>query len=167
MFNRLHHRKNANGNGGDLEASQNAGEPSNSTDSENLSEYVALDRYISTFREEGSREEEPKKKKIPWWKFWVIPEPTQKELEDREIVPDAWLDSDIHAGIPDTEIDQRRRRMGWNELTSEKENLVLKFLGYFTGPILYGEFDPTSTVRFTQLTHRSYGDCCHIGSRPQ
>lgn len=155
MFNRFHHQRKqqpnppgtgTNGHNGDLEASRQNGEPSNSTDTENLSEYVALDRYISTFREDGGRpsDEDPnaKARRIPWWKFWksAPPETEEERPEDKDIFPDSWLDSDIHAGIPDTEIDARRRRMGWNELTSEKENPVMKFLSYFTGPILYGEY---------------------------
>lgn len=151
MFNRFHqqHKKpqppGTNGQNDDLEASRPNGEPSNSTDTENLSEYAALDRYISTYREDGGRgaDEDPnaKARRIPWWKFWKSAPPTSTEElpEEKELFPDSWLDSDIHAGIPDTEIDARRRRMGWNELTSEKENPVMKFLSYFTGPILYGE----------------------------
>lgn len=144
MFNRFHHQKKPYPSPApDLEGGAEVGEPSNSTDSENLTEYAALERYISTYRDDSRRDDDDpnaKKRRIPWWKFWEsAPDPTAKEIEERSRVPDIWLDSDIHAGIPDTEIDARRRRMGWNELTSEKENPFLKFLSYFTGPILYGE----------------------------
>ena len=36
------------------------------------------------------------------------------------------------------EVERRRKYSGWNELTTEKENMLLKFLGFFRGPILYG-----------------------------
>lgn len=160
MFNRFrHHDKepyppgnapptNGHNHGGDLERGGPAnGEPSGSTDMDNLSEYAALERYISAYREDGSRagDDDPnaKARRIPWWKFWKSAPPAaleEEREEDKDIFPDSWLDSDIHAGIPATEIDVRRRRMGWNELTSEKENPVMKFLSYFTGPILYGEY---------------------------
>ena len=54
-------------------------------------------------------------------------------------MPEEWLDADIKQGIGESEVESRRKRFGWNELTSEKENLFIKFLMFFTGPILYGE----------------------------
>lgn len=36
------------------------------------------------------------------------------------------------------EVERRRKFSGWNELTTEKENMLLKFVGFFRGPILYG-----------------------------
>ena len=38
--------------------------------------------------------------------------------------------------------------MGWNELSSEKENMFIKFLMFFTGPILYGESPSASEAYF-------------------
>lgn len=35
------------------------------------------------------------------------------------------------------EVERRRKSTGWNELTTEKENMILKFIGFFRGPILY------------------------------
>lgn len=53
------------------------------------------------------------------------------------------LEADIKQGISSHEVEQRRKRYGWNEITTEKENLFIKFLGFFTGPVLYGK----STLR--------------------
>ena len=49
------------------------------------------------------------------------------------------LEADIKQGITSHEVEVRRKRYGWNEITTEKENLFLKFLGFFTGPVLYGK----------------------------
>ena len=35
------------------------------------------------------------------------------------------------------EVERRRKSSGWNELSTEKENMILKFIGFFRGPILY------------------------------
>lgn len=55
-------------------------------------------------------------------------------------MPPEWLEADIKQGITNADVEARRKRFGWNEITTEKENLFLKFLGFFTGPILYGTF---------------------------
>lgn len=54
------------------------------------------------------------------------------------MVPDEMLTADIKQGIAQNDVESRRKRYGWNEITTEKENLFLKFLGFFTGPVLYG-----------------------------
>ena len=54
-------------------------------------------------------------------------------------VPDEWLNADIKQGISESDVESRRKRFGWNEITTEKENLFIKFLSFFTGPILYGK----------------------------
>ena len=54
-------------------------------------------------------------------------------------MPDEWLNADIKQGLTNSEVESRRKRMGWNEITSDKENLFIKFLMFFTGPILYGK----------------------------
>jgi H+-transporting ATPase len=50
------------------------------------------------------------------------------------------LNTDINHGISGSEVETRRRRFGWNELTTEKTNWLKQFLSYFQGPILYGNF---------------------------
>lgn len=57
-------------------------------------------------------------------------------------MPEEMLCTDIMHGISASEVDNRRRRFGWNEITTEKTNLFKQFLSYFTGPILYGMIDP-------------------------
>lgn len=73
--------------------------------------------------------------------------------EDDGTVPEDWLDTDIKQGISDSDVEHRRKRFGWNELASEKENLFIKFLMFFTGPILYGE-SSTASRRLPVHPHR-------------
>ena len=54
-------------------------------------------------------------------------------------VPEEWLEADIKQGITNQQVEERRKKFGWNEIVTEKENLFLKFLGFFTGPVLYGK----------------------------
>jgi len=107
-------------------------------DGADLGEYGNLVKYISNFRD-GRRasvagtsvyEEEPKKK---WFQFGK----KKGGSDDSFDTPDEWLGTDWKQGLTTHDIEQRRRKTGYNELTTEKENMFLKFLSYFTGPILY------------------------------
>ncbi|KAK5017648.1 plasma membrane H+-ATPase [Cryomyces antarcticus] len=44
--------------------------------------------------------------------------------------------STVH-GLSTQEVEQRRKKFGLNQMSEEKENLILKFLGYFIGPIQF------------------------------
>jgi len=122
----------ANGGGnadGDLEEKQ-----------DNLGEYGQLVRYISTYRDGramsvagGDDGEAPKKRH--WWNR----KSGGSDGSGFETPPD-WLNTHWKQGLTSNDADNRRKKTGWNELTTEKENLFLKFLGFFTGPILYGLF---------------------------
>lgn len=111
-------------------------------------EYTALNRYISTARDgrrgstssaggQGEAEEGPKKK--PWWKFGFGSTKTGGSEEGWQ-APEEWLDTDLRQGLSSSDIEPRRKKCGWNELVTEKTNLFIQFIGYFRGPILYGEF---------------------------
>lgn len=50
------------------------------------------------------------------------------------------LETDMHQGISEADVHKRRALFGFNELESPHENMFLKFLGFFKGPILYGEW---------------------------
>lgn len=123
-------------------------------DRQEKDEYIALDRYVSTLR--GSRrrssvsqidEDVTSHDRVPWWAPWRHVKSRMKRKEDDSddsgkdqgfTVPDTWLNTTIHDGLKGDDVQQRRKKSGWNELTAEKENMFLKFLGYFQGPILYG-----------------------------
>ena len=110
-------------------------------------EYANLIRFISTYRDRrfskapsqasgDDNADATNKKKLPFYKRWFTRGGGAGELFE---VPEDWLMTDIKKGLTSAEVEERRRKTGWNELTTEKENLFLKFLGYFQGPILYGE----------------------------
>ncbi|KAI1635855.1 E1-E2 ATPase-domain-containing protein [Biscogniauxia mediterranea] len=114
-------------------------EPSRTSD---LNEFEALDRYITEFeaeRKASLASASVERKKPKWWQFFksraqpdVVPQPA-----DQGKPPEAWLETDIYHGLASSDVEERRRRFGWNELVAEKENMVAKMFGYFTGPILY------------------------------
>ena len=54
-------------------------------------------------------------------------------------MPEEWLEADIKQGISNSDVETRRKRFGWNEISTDKENLFIKFLMFFTGPVLYGK----------------------------
>lgn len=142
VFNRFahrrHHEKDVEAGGPDNANGSNSSQQGLSDD---MDEYPALDRYISTYRDETLPEEDAsaKRKKKPWWKFWQFQSDAPHENDSATQMPDEWFSTDIKSGIRTEDVDERRRATGWNELTAEKENMFTKFLGYFTGPILYGK----------------------------
>lgn len=52
-------------------------------------------------------------------------------------VPEDMLQTDSRVGLTESEVTTRRRKYGLNQMKEEKENLILKFLGYFVGPIQF------------------------------
>lgn len=77
-------------------------------------------------------------------------------------VPEEWLDADIKQGISNSEVENRRKKFGFNEITTDKENLFIKFLMFFTGPILYGKL-PTASRFILELCDTRCGrnGCFH------
>lgn len=67
-----------------------------------------------------------------------------EEEEEEEVeaggarpVPEEMLNTDTRAGLTEHEVAARRKKYGLNQMKEEKENLILKFLGYFIGPIQF------------------------------
>lgn len=121
-------------------------------------EYNLLVRYISQYKDgrqpsivSSLGDEKPKKKH-----FWSS---SKGDSESGVFeTPDDWLTTDWKHGLTGALVEQRRRKTGWNELSSEETNLFLQFLGYFKGPILYGmcsapidHFSESLTNQFPQL----------------
>lgn len=52
-------------------------------------------------------------------------------------IPEELLQTSTRTGLTETEVGQRRKKYGLNQMKEEKENLFLKFLGYFVGPIQF------------------------------
>lgn len=113
----------------------------------NEDEYVALNRYISTAATGRRRsstigdntDDNNHEKKKSRWKLWRKTGGDQDKTDGNLSFPDDWLQTDIHMGLKAQDIEPRRRKGGWNELSAERQNPFLQFLGYFRGPILYGK----------------------------
>ncbi|KAK0903364.1 hypothetical protein LTR02_007589, partial [Friedmanniomyces endolithicus] len=112
---------------------------------EDLDEYTALQKYISTYRdpraadsaENQVKDTDDAEKSKAWWQFWRSGNSGQAADKDAGVVPEEWLEADIKQGLTTAQVEERRRRCGFNEISTEKENLFIKFLMFFTGPILY------------------------------
>ena len=52
-------------------------------------------------------------------------------------IPDEVLNTDTRIGLTAAVVEQRRKKYGLNQMKEEKENLILKFLMYFVGPIQF------------------------------
>jgi H+-transporting ATPase len=52
-------------------------------------------------------------------------------------VPEDLLQTDTRIGLTESEVLARRRKYGLNQMKEERENLFLKFLGFFIGPIQF------------------------------
>lgn len=58
-------------------------------------------------------------------------------LHGARTVPEELLQTDTRVGLVEPEVVARRKKYGLNQMKEEKENLFLKFLGYFVGPIQF------------------------------
>lgn len=116
------------------------GAPSNANE-----EYSALIDFIRSQKGNSGEDEAQDETHIEKRRNWLTPWKTtevrvNKMGEVEEVaakVPASWLETDMIHGISDAEVQKRRQAFGWNELESPSENLFLKFLGFFKGPILY------------------------------
>lgn len=132
-------------------------------------EYADLIRYISTYRDRrfskapsvsGAEEVDATIEKKGGIFSKLLGKKTTSELFE---VPEDWLLTDIKLGLSDIEVENRRRKTGFNELSTEKENMLKKFIGYFRGPVLYGMlkfFLHGSHRRVSWLILSSHGNRC-------
>ncbi|KAK6822774.1 hypothetical protein PG987_014319 [Apiospora arundinis] len=107
-----------------------------------MDEYKSLVRFVDTYRDphaEGELEEDfgTEQKKAPWWAFWKSGKNGPVSSKSDFDTPGEWLKTDLHKGLDSLEVERRRKQSGWNELAAEKENMLLKFIGFFRGPVLY------------------------------
>ena len=61
----------------------------------------------------------------------------ETEVGGERPVAEELLQTSTRVGLSDAEVTQRRKKFGLNQMKEEKENLILKFLGYFVGPIQF------------------------------
>lgn len=69
-------------------------------------------------------------------------------------IPEEVLNTDTRIGLTASVVEARRKKYGLNQMREEKENLILKFLMYFVGPIQFVmevslPFLPPRNVAFT------------------
>ncbi|RYO08229.1 Plasma membrane ATPase 1 [Alternaria tenuissima] len=109
------------------------------TEFEGMDEYTALQKYILFYRDTRTNPHaEQTTKKKAWWQFWKSGSATAATpIQDAGAVPDDYLNTELRTGLTSSDVEQRRKRYGFNEISSEKTNLLKQFIGYFTGPILY------------------------------
>ncbi|MCO5560825.1 hypothetical protein L7F22_014445 [Adiantum nelumboides] len=108
-------------------------------------EYQALINFIREQKshsgdDDGDDTQVVTKRSFPaFWKKREVR--VNKHGEEQEEVaaktPASWLETDMTRGISESDVHKRRSMFGFNELESPSENLFLKFLGFFKGPILY------------------------------
>ncbi|KAI0127709.1 plasma-membrane proton-efflux P-type ATPase [Xylariales sp. AK1849] len=103
-----------------------------------------LVRYVDTYRDPNAADEAGEEdfaaqgKSRPWWAFWKGGKAGYAAASKSEFeTPSDWLTTDMRDGLNDMEVERRRKHSGWNELSTEKENMFLKFVGFFQGPVLY------------------------------
>ena len=52
-------------------------------------------------------------------------------------IPEELLGTSVTQGLTNAEVLTRRKKYGLNQMKEEKQNMILKFLGYFVGPIQF------------------------------
>ncbi|EPQ30402.1 uncharacterized protein PFL1_01928 [Pseudozyma flocculosa PF-1] len=108
-------------------------------------EYQALIEFIRAQKtnaaDEGEDDGSHVVRKRNWLMPWKVTEQrVNKHGEVEELsqkVPASWLETDMMRGISEADVQKRRAMFGYNELESPKENMLLKFIGFFRGPVLY------------------------------
>jgi hypothetical protein len=73
------------------------------------------------------------------------------------IVPEDLLQTDTRHGLTSAEVLNRRKKYGMNQMKEEKENLILKFLGFFVGPI---QFVMEVSFPLEKATRANNSGCC-------
>lgn len=108
-------------------------------------EYSTLIEFIRSQKghsgEEEAIDDTHIEKRRNWMMPWKVTEVRVNKMGEIEEVaakvPSSWLETEMTRGISEAEVLKRRQMFGFNELESPSENLILKFFGFFKGPILY------------------------------
>lgn len=127
-------------------------------------------RFVDTYRDPNAETEEEENfagdaKKAPWWAFWKSGKSGANTASKSDFqTPTEWVKTDLHKGLDNLEVERRRKQSGWNELAAEKENMLIKFIGFFRGPVLYGKQPPSPQIdldMYILTTPFSHGSCFH------
>lgn len=60
-----------------------------------------------------------------------------QDAANARTVSEDLLQTDTRSGLTELEVLARRKKFGPNQMKEEKENMILKFMGYFIGPIQF------------------------------
>lgn len=91
-------------------------------------------------------------------------------------IPEDQLQTSTRDGLTSSEVVARRKKYGLNQMKEEKENLLLKFLGFFIGPIqfvmeaaavLAGKILPLGTQISTQAVLADFEETIPWHQAPQ
>ncbi|KAI5864565.1 plasma membrane H+-ATPase [Durotheca rogersii] len=120
----------------------NAANASNHDNQPRLDEYESLIRYVDGYRDPSSEVGDEgilqQNQERPWWAFWRRGQTGSAAASPNDFdAPGDWLHTPVEDGLSLAEVERRRAFSGWNELSAERENMLLKFIGFFRGPILY------------------------------
>jgi H+-transporting ATPase len=92
-------------------------------------------------------------------------------------VPEELLQTSTRTGLNSADVTTRRKKYGLNQMKEEKENLILKFLGFFIGPIQFvmevrasrvadiNHVAPTRSITFLLTSPAGCGCPCCWSSR--
>lgn len=93
----------------------------------------------------------------------LCPPEDEASLHAFDTVPDELLRTSSVQGLDIAEVYHRRKKYGYNRMKEEKENLILKFLFYFVGPIQFvmevcqhTSFDSSSQHRLLQSSPQDF-----------
>ena len=81
-------------------------------------------------------------------------------------VPEELLQTDTRVGLVEPEVIQRRKKYGLNQMREERENLFLKFLGYFVGPIQFVMEVSLQTICMQNQADHPFLGCRHPSRWP-
>ncbi|WVW85256.1 plasma-membrane proton-efflux P-type ATPase [Kwoniella bestiolae CBS 10118] len=138
LTHRKNHKKDPESGDADAEAKRNEEEEKKKYEGE---EYDVLLRYVEEQKQRLKNKKDDDgdddDKNAKYVRKWYAPWKKTKVESGTKKVPQEWLETDRQKGLSSSDIDERRKHSGWNELESPSENQFIKFISYFRGPILY------------------------------
>jgi len=126
MADRITHARNGTPNGSDAQYNEKKdyANPRKMTGSDEEEEDEDMDALIEELESNDGGEQ-------------VEEEDTTAQPGGARIIPEEMLQTSTRTGLSTDEVGKRRKKYGLNQMKEEKENLILKFLGFFIGPIQF------------------------------
>ncbi|WWC90371.1 plasma-membrane proton-efflux P-type ATPase [Kwoniella dendrophila CBS 6074] len=138
LTHRKNHKKDPESGDAEAEAKKNEEDEKKKYEGE---EYDVLLRYVEDqkqkLKNKKNDDDDEDEKDVKYTRKWYAPWKKTKVESGTKKVPQEWLETDRQKGLSSSDIDERRKHSGYNELESPSENQFIKFISYFRGPILY------------------------------